>query len=275
MPADIKALMSRMKTFREKQPPMQPPEEVGAPKVPGGGVDNPETPSFLDKDEDLGFEGGPPSDELKNAVEEPPGPGSLEGEEPEIDAANPENGPGTMDDPLSGMGGSMGGGLGGDEEPEIEADKPPEPPPPEEKEPEYPKERDWQPITPLDGDMKSLEFMSGMSGEEGFYLRMKKLDVAGLWLATLYKKVNDEETKVIDYGQVSLPKDVEDPITYIKELANTVLDHGSMRYQQQLLKYNAAKEQEPSGLGETMPELGEVAPEAATGDGILGGEEQL
>ena len=268
----IQDLISRVKAFREKQPKTRTPEEIPS----EGGVDTPDTPSFLDKDEDLGFEGGPPSDDLKAAVEGEPEAGP--GEEP---GAGPDE---ALDDPLGDIGGGLGG-LGGGEDEEEDEEEAEETPPlapetEEEEEPEYPKERDWKPITPLDGDMKSLEFASE---DEGFHLRMKKLDIVpNLWVATLYKKISDDEAKVIDYGQVFLPDDVEDPITYIKELANTVLDHNSMRYHQQLLKYNAAKK-EKEEAAEEAPDLSNLLggigeePETAPGaeEPVPGAEEPV
>ncbi len=94
------------------------------------------------------------------------------------------------------------------------------------EEEEKPRERNWEPITPPDNDMKSLSFKSD---KEGIFLDMKRLDVAhGLWIARLYK-----DGKILDFGQVVIPKNINDPITYILELANAMLDSRSMRYEQE------------------------------------------
>ena len=106
--------------------------------------------------------------------------------------------------------------------------------------PEQPKERVWEPIPPPDRDMKSITFRSN---KEGIFLDMKRLDgIPNLWLARLY-----QGEKLIDHGQVVIPKDIKDPITYIQELANAMLDNKSMRYEQEWQQWYAAQRAKKEG----------------------------
>jgi len=105
---------------------------------------------------------------------------------------------------------------------------------------EKPKKRVWEPITPPDNDMKSLSFRSD---KEGIFLDMKRMDiVSGLWIARLYK-----DGKILDYGQIIIPKDIRDPITYIMELGNAMLDNRSMRYEQEWRAFYDSKRREKEG----------------------------
>jgi hypothetical protein len=107
--------------------------------------------------------------------------------------------------------------------------------------PEQPKERSWEPVPPPDRDMKSITFRSN---KEGIFLDMKRLDgIPNLWLARLY-----QGDKLIDHGQILIPKDIKDPITYIQELANAMLDNKSMRYEQEWQQYYAAQRAKKEGV---------------------------
>lgn len=67
---------------------------------------------------------------------------------------------------------------------------------------------------------------------------MKRMDiVSGLWIARLYK-----DGKILDYGQIIIPKDIRDPITYIMELGNAMLDNRSMRYEQEWRAFYDSKQ---------------------------------
>lgn len=130
--------------------------------------------------------------------------------------------------------------------------------------PKPPKKRKWDPVTPLDNDMKSISFKSD---KEGILLDIKRLDaIPNMWIARLYKGDN-----LLDYGQVIIPKRIKDPITYIIELANAMLDNKSMRYEQEWQQYYAAQ-REAKEKEEEAAQSPEPPPEEA---GLEGGAEEL
>ena len=119
-----------------------------------------------------------------------------------------------------------------------------------------PKERIWDPIDSPDG--KSLRFKSD---KEGVTLDMKMLNTNPfIWLARIQK-----DDKILDWGTVLIPKDIDDPVAYIKYISNAMLDMKSMRYEQEWQKKfveakkkeEEAKEPEPAPTIEADPVEGE------------------
>jgi hypothetical protein len=157
-----------------------------------------------------------------------------------------------------------------EEAPEV-ADIPEDPTETEEdptEEEEKPKERNWEPITPPDNDMKSLSFKSD---KEKIFLDMKRLDIAeGLWIARLYK-----DGKILDFGQILIPKNIKDPITYIMGLSNAMLDSRSMRYEQEWRAFYDEKRKALEEPGEVSGPDSPLAPEESTEDNSEGSESPL
>ena len=119
-----------------------------------------------------------------------------------------------------------------------------------------PKERIWDPIDSPDG--KSLRFKSD---KEGVTLDMKMLNTNPfMWLARIQR-----DDKILDWGTVLIPKDIDDPVAYIKYISNAMLDMKSMRYEQEWQKKfveakkkeEEAKEPEPAPTIEADPVEGE------------------
>lgn len=137
--------------------------------------------------------------------------------------------------------------------------------------PEQPKERIWEPVTPSDGDMKGISFKSN---KEGVSLDMKRIDMIDkLWIARLY-----QGEKLLEYGQIIIPKNIDDPITYIQDLANAMLDNKSMRYEQEWQEYYATKREKEEEAEEEVKDIG-TETEANEGEedifaGLLGDEEK-
>lgn len=133
--------------------------------------------------------------------------------------------------------------------------------------PEQPKERIWEPITPPDGDMKGISFKSN---KENINLDMKRIDMIDrLWIARLY-----QGEKLLEYGQIIVPKNIDDPITYVQDLANAMLDNKSMRYEQEWQEYYATKREKKEEAKEEVADIGTEAKEEDVFADLLGNEEK-
>ena len=138
-----------------------------------------------------------------------------------------------------------------------------------EPEVEAPEKRIWKPIDSPNG--KYLRFQSD---KEGVVLDIRMLSVdPRVWLARLQRG-----GKLLDWGTILIPKDIRDPMAYIKAISDAMLDVKSMRYEQEWQKKYAEAQgidltpTPPPTPEEAPPE--EEAPEGEEGEGEEGGEEE-
>jgi len=209
------------------------------------------SPSEINRSDDLGAEPEPDPEDIlsglgsEEQLGETPAPETPEGE-PDVDVDSLL----AADTPPSA------------EEPKEDEEKPQEDTlgaEPEVAEVEKPKERVWEPVESPDG--KGLRFKSD---KEGVQLDMKMMNIDPfVWLARLQR-----DNKLLDWGTVLIPKDTDDPVQYIKFIANAMLDTKSLRYEQewQMKFAEARKKEEEKEEAPPEPEniLGELggAPEA-------------